>query len=239
MCSGGLDSPQAYKGYTMGIQFRELLWVCNYAVAQSILFIFSVLPTVFLKRLSFPLAKLCRNWLPGLLSPRRDRTPQLPTSSWCWASWPTASAFCLAVLGCVWVRKVVLFQACWRKKYFPHDEAETHQCTACRLSEVLSTSQRGVGSLALISPFLPFKDYKSVFLIKPRCDRENTRWAGGGNLPLLKERRSSKGKLVPALSRVCEDNGQSSLEWITLGLKKKFWQAQSALGLCLYVRFQM
>ena len=47
-------------------------------------FILSVLPTVFLQRLSFRSAKLCRNWLPGLLSPGRDCTLQ-HSASFCGA----------------------------------------------------------------------------------------------------------------------------------------------------------
>lgn len=47
-------------------------------------FIFSVLPSVFLKRLSFPSARLCRNWLLGSLSPQGEGVgglyPQLSAS---------------------------------------------------------------------------------------------------------------------------------------------------------------
>lgn len=70
-------------------------------------FVFHVLLTVFLKRLSFPTDKLCRTWLPGLLSSRKDHTPQ------CIASFLGAETLVSALLlSTVWVWKVVLGQAC-------------------------------------------------------------------------------------------------------------------------------
>lgn len=55
---------------------------------------FGVLPTVFLKRLSFPSAGLCGNWPPGSSSPRRDGPPRC-SASWCWVSQPCCSRLCL------------------------------------------------------------------------------------------------------------------------------------------------
>lgn len=70
-----------------------------------------------------------------------------------------------------------------------------------RLSGVSSSHPVGCGLPGFISPFPPFKDDKSVFLIKLMFNRKNTSWAGGGNLPLLKKRRSSKRKLDLPSSR--------------------------------------
>lgn len=87
-------------------------------------FILSVLPTVFLKRLPFPSARLCRNWLPGSLSPGRDCTPQHSASfcgAVCRSQQPLVSALLFsAVSG---GGKCFYFRPVEGKRDFPPSEA--------------------------------------------------------------------------------------------------------------------
>lgn len=178
----------------MGIQFRQLLWVCNYAVAQSILYI-QCFANCISKEAFFSLCQALQKLVARLIVTQEGL-------------YPTALHF-FSVLGiaanslwflprcsqlCVGEQSGSLSGLLEESNFFMKQKRIGAQY---RLSGV-SSHPAGCRLPGFISPSLPFKDDKSVFLIKPRCDCKNTGWAGGGNLPLLKKRRSSKGKLDPA-----------------------------------------
>lgn len=87
-----------------------------------------------------------------------------------------AAGFCLAVLSCVRVRKVVVLQACLKGRV---TSSSSRSISVCIIQASASSSRPAWRRLpSFISPFLPFKDCKSVFLIKPSCDCKNTGQAG-------------------------------------------------------------
>lgn len=136
-------------------------------------FIFSVLPTVFLKRLSFPSARLCRNWLPGSLSPRRT-VPHSSLSPFWWLR--VAARQPLAVLSYVWVQESG-FTSGLLKGGLASSSRRSYRCALYRL-QASSSHPAWRRPPSLSAPFPPFRDCKPVLLIKPSCDGKNTGRAG-------------------------------------------------------------
>lgn len=168
------------------------------------------------------------------MSPRRDCSPT--TVFWVLRLMPTALNFCLDVLNCAWVRRVVLFQSCLKGRVTSSlgsvlqwillgaVHTSGHTCAV-----VLVHLYRQHGGIRTVLPLL-----FCLLRMARFCISDNTqlwllkilsRQVGGSLLPF-----ETKGRLKREVESCLLPEGTKRTPaacsgWVMLHLKKRLWQA--------------